>query len=274
MAKKKDPSITYLNKFGYNVVKLPRVGIEPMDVVGKDETTQWLGPLRKAWQSAAPEPQLSGPNPATHIEGQQTDKLDLQFGIHILANALSAFGASMPSLDFAYQRARSIAFSFSNVTSTSVAPFDAGNYLAKGTLKTDNPVVEHYFRSPEAEAYLLVDVLKSDTITVTATDEHGFGVDLDIPAIQNVLGAKVGVKPSATSKGTVSYTGPQEVSFAFVANAIEFDGTKWSMHGITPDGDHAFGLQGDSTSAGAALAVAEPEAVILSSSCLLRLSEA
>ena len=32
MAKVKDPSITYLNSLGYNVVKLPRAGIEPMDV--------------------------------------------------------------------------------------------------------------------------------------------------------------------------------------------------------------------------------------------------
>ena len=29
MAKKKDPSITFLNKFGYNVIRLPRTGIEP-----------------------------------------------------------------------------------------------------------------------------------------------------------------------------------------------------------------------------------------------------
>jgi len=28
----KDPSITFLNKFGYNVVKLPRTGIEPARV--------------------------------------------------------------------------------------------------------------------------------------------------------------------------------------------------------------------------------------------------
>ena len=39
MPKKKDPSVTFLNKFGYNVVKLPRVGIEPLDLIGMDETT-------------------------------------------------------------------------------------------------------------------------------------------------------------------------------------------------------------------------------------------
>ena len=45
LVKKKDPSVTYLNKLGYNVVKLPRTGIEPMDVIGRDQTVQWLGPI-------------------------------------------------------------------------------------------------------------------------------------------------------------------------------------------------------------------------------------
>src|SRR3954453_23161957 len=105
MAKKKDPSITFLNKFGYNVIKLPRVGIEPMDVIGKDETTQWLGPIRTVWKSTAAEPAPSPPRFAARVEGQKTDQLDISFGLKILANALAAFGASVPSLDVAYHRA-------------------------------------------------------------------------------------------------------------------------------------------------------------------------
>jgi hypothetical protein len=41
MAKKIDPNITFLDKFGDNVVKLPRVGIGPIDVMGKDDATHW-----------------------------------------------------------------------------------------------------------------------------------------------------------------------------------------------------------------------------------------
>jgi len=32
----KDPVTTELNKRGYNLVKLPRVGIDPMDVLGRE----------------------------------------------------------------------------------------------------------------------------------------------------------------------------------------------------------------------------------------------
>ena len=128
MPKKKDPSITFLNQFGYNVVRLPRVGIEPMDVIGRDETTQWLGPLRTVWQSSVPEPVPSAPRPAAAVSGQKTDQLAISFGLKILANALAAFGVTTPSLDMAYHRARKVQFAYTNVTSTVVAPLEAGNY--------------------------------------------------------------------------------------------------------------------------------------------------
>ena len=31
-----DPRLTYLNSKGYNVILLPREGIEPLDVLGRD----------------------------------------------------------------------------------------------------------------------------------------------------------------------------------------------------------------------------------------------
>ena len=192
MPKKKDPSVTFLNRFGYNVVKLPRVGIEPMDIIGRDETTQWLGPLASVWKSTEAVPIPSPPRAAAPINGQKTDQLQVTFGLKILANALAAFGATVPALDATTAaRARSSS-RYTNVTSTVVAPLEAGNYLAAGTLNTANPVVTHYFTDEDPQAFLIVDVLKSDTITVTASDEHGDELALDVPAIQALVGAKVG----------------------------------------------------------------------------------
>ncbi len=266
MAKKKDPSITFLNRFGYNVVKLPRVGIEPMDVIGKDQTTQWLGPLNTVWKSEVPLPMPSGPNAATNVNGQKTDKLNLDFGLKILANALAAFGASVPSLDFAYTKASGVQFSYGNVTSTSVPPFAAGDFLTKGGLNSSNPVVKHYFLDPGSQAFLIVDVLKSDTITVTATDEHGASVSLDVPAIQQIVGANVTVSADSASTGTLTYSGQVPVTFGFAANEIEYDGTSWSIHGAVADGGTSFGVTG-----GAAVQTA-PTPVLLTSKCLLEMS--
>src|SRR3569832_1086411 len=112
MAKKKDPSVTFLNRFGYNVVKLPRVGIEPLDLIGRDDTTQWLGPLASVWESSVPAPAPSAPRPAAPINGQKTDHLQVTFGLKVLASALAAFGATVPALDVAFSRARKVQFSY------------------------------------------------------------------------------------------------------------------------------------------------------------------
>jgi hypothetical protein len=241
MAKKTDPSVTYLNQFGYNVVKLPRVGIEPMDVIGVDVAAQWLGPLDLVWTSPVPAPAPSAPRQATSITGQKTDQLDLTFGLKILANALAAFGATIPSVDLAYHRARAVQFSYTNVTSTAVAPLAAGNYLAGGALNTSNPVVKHYFTGGDSEAFLIVDVLKSDSITVTATDGHGVEVGVDVPEIQAAVGAKVSVNAQSAANSTLTYVGQTPVTFGFIVDRIEYDGVKWSLSGAAPSGGIAFG---------------------------------
>src|SRR5271168_1033504 len=201
--------MTYLNKLGYNVVKLPRTGIEPMDVIGRDTTMQWLGTIDTIWTSAVPKPLPSPPKAATAVNGQRTDALDLSIGLGILANTLAAFGASAPSLDAAYKSAHAVQFSFGDVTVTSVAPFVAGSYLAKGDLDTANPAVTNYFNG-KATAYLIVEVLKSNSIAV--------GVDL--PAIQGVVDAKISVKPSNAANTTITFSGPDAVTFGFAVQQI------------------------------------------------------
>jgi hypothetical protein len=241
VAKKKDPSITFLNNWGYNVVKLPRAGIEPLDVIGKDQATQWLGPLNVIWTSKSPVPVPGPPRPAAIVNGQKTASLDASMGLNVLANALAAFGATVPSLDTAYQSAKQVQFAYSGVTLSMISPLDAGNYLAGGDLRTDNPTVKNYFENPKCATYLITSVLKSASITVTATDQHGATVGVDVPAISGLVGANVQVKPSSASNSTVTFTGPEPVSFGFVAQQIAFAGGVWSLRDAPASGDIAFG---------------------------------
>ena len=266
MPKKKDPSVTFLNRFGYNVVKLPRVGIEPLDIIGRDETTQWLGPLSSVWKSTEAVPLPSAPRPAAPVNGQKTDQMQVTFGLKILANALAAFGATVPALDAAYSRARKVQFSYTNVTSTVVPPLEAGNYLAAGTLNTANPVVTHYFTSEDTQAFLIVDVLKSDSITVTASDERGAEIGLDVPAIQSLVGANVRVKASGNEASTLTFTGAAPATLGFIVDEIDYDGTRWSLRGAAPSGALAF-----STGAAAGGGTVTEAPILLGAGCRVRI---
>ncbi|HTF70303.1 MAG TPA: hypothetical protein VK638_47265, partial [Edaphobacter sp.] len=222
----KDPSLTSLNKFGYNVVRLPRTGIEPMMVLGKRQSLELLGKLSTVWKTTVPEPIPGPPATVADLEGSQSDKLELSIGLKILANALQGLGAAVPSLEFGFTRARKVQFTYSKVSSTSIAPLEAGSYLASGDL-LPNPLVAPYFLGEDGHAFLTIDVLKSDTVIVEASDEHGVDVALDIPAMQGAVGAKIGVKSSNASNSKISFKGEKAITFGFKAFAIAFDHGKW-----------------------------------------------
>jgi hypothetical protein len=159
-----------------------------------------------------------------------------------------------------------VQFSYTSVTSTVVSPLEAGNYLSAGTLNTSNPVVEHYFMQPDSQAFLIVDVLKSNSITVTALDEHGTEVGVDVPAIEGILGASVKVKPGGSSNSAITFTGPQPVSFGFAVDEIMFDKGKWSLAGAAPSGGLAFAAASQG-SPGAATSLP----IILGTGCRVRI---
>ena len=129
-------------------------------------------------------------------------------------------------------------------------------------------MVTHYLTGEDAQAFLILDVLKSDSLTVTASDEQGGEIGLDVPAIQGLVGANVKVKPSSASNSTLTFTGQTPVTFGFVVSEIEFDGTRWSLQGAAPSGGLAFGA---GAVGGGAPGVAADAPVLLGSGCRVRI---
>lgn len=240
-----DPSITFLNKFGYNVVRLPRKDISPMDVLGKRDSVERLGRLSAIWKTAAAEPAVSAPQPVSDVEGQKSQDLELSIGLKVLENALKGLGAAVPSLNFAFKQARKVQFTYTNVTSASVEPLDVGNYLASGDLNTNNAAVAPYFLDEDAHAFLIVDVLRSDSISVTAKSESGVETTLDVPAIQGVVGVNIGVKPGSAGSSTITFKGPEPITFGFKAFIIAYSDGRWTLRGAKASGDMAFAVGGE-----------------------------
>jgi hypothetical protein len=235
----KDPSLTYLNRYGYNVVTLPRTGLDPLLVLGRDQTLTPLGQLATVWKTTGPPPLPTAPQRAANVEGQKTDKLDLSLGLKMLANALAAFGATTPSLEFAYERARKVQFTLTNVWSVGIDPFTVGEYLASGDLNLSNPVVARFLNG-DSTAYIVTEVLKSNSVAVTASDSDGMAIGVDVPAISNAVGAKIAVSIGSDQQGAVTYTGPELVTFGFKALEIAYSFGRWGVLGVNSSGDMAF----------------------------------
>jgi len=240
----RDRSLTLLAKYGYNVVRLPRTGIEPLDVLGRDRTgVERLGRLPAIWDSQAQVPAIQAGDVATEIRTLVTTSLKASIGLRLLEDILGGLGAAVPRLDFAYGTKRSLQFTFGNIRVARVDPFEVGSYLKDGDLQTGNPWIARYFFDDGADAFVLTEALKSDTVTVSVSSDNDADVALDLAAIQNAVGAQVEVKAGVAKQSDISYRGPAHLTFAFKAFGIGFNYTDagpgaWEVSGLNPkDGD-------------------------------------
>jgi hypothetical protein len=244
----KDPVTKELNDRGYNLVKLPRAGIEPMDVLGRDaQSIEKLGSIAEVWTSKADLPKVSAPLPAAGIAGAKSSDLDLGIGLKLLSNVLAGLGGgfTLPSLNAAFKKAKKVQFTFANVESTSITPFALGKFLAAGTLDTSNPFVTQYFGNDETQEYIIFDVLKSDALSVTAKTDTGVEVDADVGALSGGLNATVKANVGAAGSSEITFQGPVKATFAFKLFEVNFENGKWVPRGAGADEDLSFAL-GDS----------------------------
>ncbi len=238
-----DPKLTYLNDLGYSVLRLPRQGIAPLGVIGVDgDSKNWLGTLDQIWKSELPVPVPAPQQAAAKITGFRTSELKLSAGLDILANALSGmFGGSAPSVSGAYSDAKSIQFELGDVTVSGIDPFVIGNYIAKGELASHNPFVQRYFGGAKGTQVLVVSqVLLAKSIKVSAKRDDNKSANVNVPAIQAALGAKVGVTVTGTENTEVTYENAVPLVFGFQVYAITYVGGKWNIQGVAPSGAVAF----------------------------------
>ena len=248
MAICKDPVTKDLNDRGYNLVKLPRVGIEPLDVLGLDAATmEKLGSIAEVWTSPVPVPAVGAPAPAAGISGAKSSDLDIGIGLKLLSNALAGLGAgiSLPSLTTAFKRAKKLAFTFENVESSSISPFALGKFLAQGTLDMSNPFVSRYFGNDETQEFIIFDVLKSDSLSVSVKSETGASVEADVGALDGALSANVKTQVGASGNSEITFKGSVKVTFAFKLFEVVFTNGKWIPRGVAASEATSFGIGAD-----------------------------
>lgn len=238
-----DNSLTYLNAIGYNVVRVPRKGINPLDVLGRDgRSFERLGKLSQIWNSSVPVPEERPPEFAAAVTGQKTNEMTVSVGLKLLYGILGSLGAAVPKLDFAFSGADSVQFTFGDVSVRGVDAFAVGTYLGNGDLAGDGPIFERYFENEEAQTYVITEVLEAKSIAVAAKDKRDAKIELEIPVIKQAVGASLNVASASESSGGVSFTGSEPVVFGFKVFNIGFDG-RWRMSGAAPGADLSFEAQ-------------------------------
>ncbi len=242
----KDPALSYLSRLGYNVVRLPRAGIEPLDVLGKDKSLERLGTLGAVWSSQSPLPPVGPPRAVADLAGLRTADLDIAVGLNILSAALAGLGTAVgvPTLAASFKRARKIQFSFTGAVSQGVDPIAIGGYLAAGSLDLNNPVLARYFGDEDTREYVITEVLKADSLAVSAKADDGSHVGIDRVPLAQVLEGKVSLDRASSSSDEITFKGASVITFGFKAIEVLYADGRWSVRGAPASAELAFDTSG------------------------------
>jgi len=252
----RDKATTYLARFGYNVVRHPRIGVRPLMLVGRQRrSTELLGSLDQLIKDPGPLPSIKPDEVAAGISGQETSKLDAAVGVHVLGNILGALGGKA-AVKGHYGLAKTLQFTFPEVTLDSVDALEVSSFLTKAEVDRDSPLLAQYVLG-RGNLYVITAIVKAQKFLVSAEAGGGGGVDIDAPAIQDVVGGAVVVAATGRA-GAVFYEGKERLTFGFKCFEIGVENGVIAMLNARP-GSLALALEADEAPTAAIL---EPDALL------------
>ena len=220
----KDPFLTYLKEFGYNVIRLPKADVKPLQVLarcGKDLNR--LGEINNLLVAgdSIPLPKLKENTRAASISGQRTGDLSVGVGLSILGTVIGAMGGSKLGLDTKYQNAKTTMFEFQDVFEDTVEIIELDKFLGDADI---NPFSRHVAELLEADdLYITTSTIKSTKFTIEAKKSDGTALELTIPDIQGIVGGNVKVSGAASVTSKICYESPIPLVFGFQAVRLFYD---------------------------------------------------
>lgn len=224
----KDPAITFLKSVGYNVVQLPKADLRPTQLLVRNgRKLQRVGELASLFTAdpAAPMPPVSPDNPGPPIAGTQSADIDLGVGLDILGGLIAALGGAKLGLTASYSRARSVQFEFSDTIENHAEMALLDQFLAGASI---SPLARSLREMLDADdVFIVTSTLKCRRINVVAKDATKAGVAIDVPVLQQAIGANIKVGSAGAGTSTIAYEGAIPLVFGLQAVRLIFDNGRY-----------------------------------------------
>lgn len=218
-----DPVLKLLKDFSYNVVRLPRTGLAPLQVLKRSgNDLERIGDITDLFLSGdAQLPKISPARPAPFINGQRTRSLNLNVGLSILGGIIGAMGGSKLGVGVGYSRASALVFEFNDVKVNEVDQLKLSRYLTAARVDTAaGPFAEDL---EEDKLYVITSTIKSRKFTTEAQTSNGMSIGVDVPVIQVAVGGSVAVKQEGSGNSKITYEGDAPLVFGFQAVRMLFE---------------------------------------------------
>ncbi len=158
--------------------------------------------------------------PVADASGASARSAKAGIGLGVVAGIVQALGADA-HVDLSVSRGHTVEYSYVDVTADRVDVATLDTWLARCDL---DPRQRNAAQLLVAERlYVVVAVLKANGLRVSVLDEQSHEVALDVPALQQVVGAKVSVSGSSSRAGTVTFQGATALAVAAKAAQLSVD---------------------------------------------------
>lgn len=222
-----DPFLNLLKDIGYLPLRLPRADVQPLqllNVSGKEFTV--LGDLADAMNpsnGATLPPIKQDIATAGAIQGSHSSTVALSIGLNILGNILGALTGNNLDVSAAYKNASSITFEFAEVTVSNVSIILLDKFLNLSTTNSVSKQIQDLMLA--GNAGVTTAVARSKKYIVSAQDNHGVDVNVDVPVLKGIAGGKLGISTTGDNNNKVVFDGPAPITFGVQAVRLSFDST-------------------------------------------------
>ncbi len=231
-----DPTLTYLKKYGYSVIRLPKDDITPSLLLAKEgKSLTRLGALTDLFkEGASPAPVVARDGQAANLDGGVTANLSVGLGVSVLGNFIKAMGGSNVGLEAQYQNAKAVEFKFDDIKSDTIEIIALDKFLTGAEVDNTSRHVAELLEADQL--YVLTATLKCKAFSVKAEGSSGGGVELDVSAIQGAVGGKVKVAAASAGKSMVTYRGDKPLVFGFQAVQLFYNQGRYQAFKSTDPG--------------------------------------
>ncbi len=233
-----DPYISFLKDRGYNVIRLPKADFPPLTLLSHsgERDLSRIGNISELFVGATL-PVIAANVPAAGVSGKHTNALNLGLGLDLLGTIISAMGGGQIGLKTEFKHASGVTFEFPHVLSDGVTVAALDKFLGATQISADVRYVRELLDN--SDIYVVTNTIKSDSVTVDTNASGSAGVEVQVPALQQIVGATVKVSGESEHTGRVTFSGDAHLVFGFQAYRLIYADGKYIKLEPLPAGSSA-----------------------------------
>ena len=240
-------SVSFLPDKDYLPIAMPTTDVHVLQVLTRQRSVLRRYSDLPSVLVAAPatdDPLIKENEPVVNASGTKRRSAKIGIGLGVVSAIIKAFGADA-SIELSGSAARSVEYGYTDVVSDRVDLASLDSWLAQADFRPGLRNITDLLAAEDV--YVVVAALKARGLSVTLLDSNSNGVDVDIPAIQAAVGAKISVSADSQRSSTLTFHGQTALTVAAKAAQLKYDENGFWVNERPAKGGEIRGIPGFNT---------------------------